>query len=192
MPLPTSMADISLTSSLNYPAGTDLVSGGDDALRTIQTIMKAQVSSGAGITAASTITPDGSGQYYTVSGGTTISTIASTYSWNGRVISLRFSSSLTLTYSANLILPAAASITVAAGDIVDFVQESAGVWRMTNYQPVNSLGGGAAAGVFYENSTTLNVNYTISTGSNALAAGPLSIATGVTLTVPDGSTLTIV
>lgn len=46
---------------------------------------------------------------------------------------------------------------------------------------------GALAGVFYENSQTVSADYTITSGSNAMSAGPITIATGVTVTVPTGS-----
>ena len=49
-----------------------------------------------------------------------------------------------------------------------------------------------ADGCIYENSQTISNNYTISTNKNALSAGPITIANGVTLTVPSGSTYTIV
>ena len=52
--------------------------------------------------------------------------------------------------------------------------------------------GGAKEGVFYENSQTLSSNYTVTNGSNAMAAGPITIASGVTVTVGAGETLTIV
>ena len=47
-------------------------------------------------------------------------------------------------------------------------------------------------GVFYENNTTVSANYTITNGRNAMAAGPITIASGVTVTVGSGETLTIV
>lgn len=59
-----------------------------------------------------------------------------------------------------------------------------------------SLGGGATGGgtndVFYENSTTVTADYTITSGKNAVSAGPITINSGVTVTVPSGSTWTIV
>ena len=48
-------------------------------------------------------------------------------------------------------------------------------------------GGGAAAGVFYENSQEVTADYTISSGKNAMTAGPVSIASGVSVTIPTGS-----
>jgi hypothetical protein len=43
-----------------------------------------------------------------------------------------------------------------------------------------------------ENDTTITANYTITTGRNALSAGPLTVNTGVTITVPTGSVWTVV
>jgi hypothetical protein len=42
-----------------------------------------------------------------------------------------------------------------------------------------------------ENSPTISTNYSISTGSNALSAGPITIADGITVVIPDGSVWTI-
>lgn len=44
----------------------------------------------------------------------------------------------------------------------------------------------------YENTQTVLANYTITSGSNAMSAGPITINTGVTVTVPTGSNWTIV
>ena len=51
---------------------------------------------------------------------------------------------------------------------------------------------GAINGVFYENDQTVSTNYTITAGKNAMSAGDITIADGVTVTVPDGSTWSIV
>ena len=59
----------------------------------------------------------------------------------------------------------------------------------------SSLTGVASAvadGCIYENSQTISNNYTITTNKNALSAGPITIANGVTLTIPSGSTYVIV
>ena len=59
-----------------------------------------------------------------------------------------------------------------------------------------SLGGGATGGgtdqVFIENGQTVTTDYTISTNFNAGTFGPVSINTGITVTVPTGSTWSIV
>jgi hypothetical protein len=42
-----------------------------------------------------------------------------------------------------------------------------------------------------ESSPTISSNYSISTGSNAISAGPITIADGITVVVPDGSVWTV-
>jgi hypothetical protein len=58
------------------------------------------------------------------------------------------------------------------------------------------IGGGATGGgpdqVFVLNDQALTTNYTIPTGKNASSAGPITINTSVTVTVPDNSTWVIV
>ena len=44
----------------------------------------------------------------------------------------------------------------------------------------------------WENAITINEPYTIGTGNNAISAGPITIASGITVTVPSGSAWTIV
>jgi hypothetical protein len=43
----------------------------------------------------------------------------------------------------------------------------------------------------YEMSNTISSNYSISSGNNALTAGPITINSGVSVTVPTGSTWVI-
>jgi len=52
--------------------------------------------------------------------------------------------------------------------------------------------GGNTFGVFYENDSVMVTDYTITEGRNAMSAGPITVNPGVTLTVPSGSTYTIV
>ncbi len=51
--------------------------------------------------------------------------------------------------------------------------------------------GGGGESIFFESENTMNNNYTISSNHNALVAGPLSIASGATLTINNPSVLTI-
>ena len=56
-----------------------------------------------------------------------------------------------------------------------------------------SLGGGnTTTQGLWENNATISANYTIATGNNAMSAGPITIASGVVVTVPSGSTWSIV
>jgi hypothetical protein len=58
-----------------------------------------------------------------------------------------------------------------------------------NIVQVGGIGatGGGVDDVFYENSQTVSEDYTISTGKSASSTGPISISSGVTITIPDGS-----
>lgn len=57
-------------------------------------------------------------------------------------------------------------------------------------------GGGATGGgsdeIFYENGKTVTQSYSISDNKNAMTAGPVTIANGVTVTVPNGSVWTVI
>ena len=59
-----------------------------------------------------------------------------------------------------------------------------------------SISGGAMGGgsnrIFFENDITVTDDYEITTGKNAMSAGPLTINAGVTITIPSGSDWTIV
>lgn len=45
---------------------------------------------------------------------------------------------------------------------------------------------------YIENAATVNTNSTINTGNNAISGGPVTIASGITVTVPSGSVWTVV
>jgi hypothetical protein len=63
--------------------------------------------------------------------------------------------------------------------------------------PIGPSGGGGATGagtdaIFWENDQNVTTNYTISTNKNAMTAGPITVNAGVVVTVPSGSTWTVV
>ena len=98
----------------------------------------------------------------------------------------------TLTYEdvANIdaigIITARAGINVTGGTITG---DGSGLTGLPAGAPV---GGASTNTVFFENDNSVDVSYTISTDKNAMAAGPIAIKAGVTVTVPSGSFLTIV
>jgi len=71
-----------------------------------------------------------------------------------------------------------------------------GTGVLSYVDPPASATGGGSDKVFYENSTTVTADYTIGTTfgatANAMSAGPITINAGVTVTVPSGSTYTVV
>ena len=84
------------------------------------------------------------------------------------------------------IIPAREGINVSGGTITG---DGSGLTGLPAGAPV---GGASTNTVFFENDNSVDVSYTISTDKNAMAAGPIAIKAGVTVTVPSGSFLTIV
>ena len=84
------------------------------------------------------------------------------------------------------IITARAGINVSGGTITG---DGSGLTGLPAGAPV---GGASTNTVFFENDNSVDVSYTISTNKNAMAAGPIAIKAGVTVTVPSGSFLTIV
>ena len=72
---------------------------------------------------------------------------------------LIFGSALTVTYSASaILLPGSASITVSAGDVMEFVYEGNGIWKCVNYFKNSTLANVAYSGDYNDllNQPTLN------------------------------------
>ncbi len=67
-----------------------------------------------------------------------------------------------------------------------------GIITATSFKGANVARGGGNDLIFYENDKEVTVNYEITTNKNAMSAGPVGIATGITVTIPSGSTWTIV
>ena len=58
-----------------------------------------------------------------------------------------------------------------------------------NFEPTGGLG---KKGIFYDSAQTLTEDHTTIAGFNSMAAGPITIASGIVLTVTDGCAVTIV
>lgn len=55
-----------------------------------------------------------------------------------------------------------------------------------------AMGGGTSNAVFFENDQSITDDYTITSGKNAGTFGPVTVNDGITVTIPSGSTWTIV
>ena len=59
-----------------------------------------------------------------------------------------------------------------------------------------SIGGGASGTggdeVFYENGQNVTTDYSITASTNAMSAGPVTVDSGVTVTIPSGSNWVVV
>lgn len=65
-------------------------------------------------------------------------------------------------------------------------------WNGSAFTWAAAGGGAAAGGAVYENTQTISSNYTMTTNYNGVSAGPITISTGVTVTIPTGSSWSIV
>jgi len=74
-----------------------------------------------------------------------------------------------------------------AGSAVNFSAGTKDVF--VTYPAGRSVSGGEG---YTENDATIDVSSTINTGRNAISAGPVTLASGITVTVPSGSVWTFV
>jgi hypothetical protein len=95
-----------------------------------------KLAKGADVASATALPLISDGNYFDVTGTTTITSFASL--GVGTVIRLHFDDALILTHNAtDLILPTGANITTAAGDEAEFVEYASGDWRCTSYTRAN-------------------------------------------------------
>jgi hypothetical protein len=64
--------------------------------------------------------------------------------------------------------------------------------NLSNLPASAPVGGASTNTVFFENDIAVAVNYQITTNKNAMSAGPIAINAGIAVTVPSGSSWTIV
>jgi hypothetical protein len=89
---------------------------------------------GIDVASAGALTLGADGNYFDITGSTTITSIATLAV--GTVVKLHFDAALTLTHHAtDLILPDGQNITTAAGDEAEFVEYASGDWRCTSFSP---------------------------------------------------------
>ena len=91
-----------------------------------------QLTKGADISSATSLTLGTDGNAFDVTGTTTVTSIAT--QGIGSHVTLHFDGALTFTHhSTNLILPGAANITTAAGDIAVMYEYASADWRCISY-----------------------------------------------------------
>ena len=98
------------------------------------------------------------------------------------------SGTLAITYSGTA-LPAANGGTglTAAGAAGNVLTSNGSAWVSSA-----PAGSNITAQGLYENAAIISANYTIGTGNNAVSAGPITINSGVVVTVPSGSVWVVV
>lgn len=117
----------------------------DNAVRELMAQVAVQLGDmgvkGADIASATTTNlANATGWYLDITGTTTITGFGTVNA--GQIYMLRFTGALTLTYNASsLILPGAANITTAAGDVAFMMSLGSGNWRCLVYQRASGLAG---------------------------------------------------
>jgi hypothetical protein len=102
------------------------------------------------------------------------------------------SSATTATTATNLAGGSAGTIPYqsAAGTTVQLAAGTAGYVLQSNGTSapswVAASGGAQAGGVIYENSKTISSNYTLTASKNGMSVGPITVNSGVSVTVPSG------
>lgn len=100
--------------------------------------------------------------------------------------------------TGSTILPAGTTAQRDTSPLTGFIRfnTTLGKPEVYNGSMWGSVGGGATGGgsdtIFMENGQTVTSNYTITSGNNAGTFGPVSVASGITVTVPAGSTWVII
>jgi len=200
-------------SGVAIPAGTAafVFNNGTDVVNPLTYFTGTVVSSSATITGG-TINGTSIGQSTAAAGSFTTlaasgnATVTGDLAVNGNT-TLGNASGDTITLNANtanvpnnLTFNGTGSITVPKG--TDAQQPGSPVSGMIRYNTTGNtfegysngawgaIGGGATGGggdqVFYENELTVTANYTLTTNRNAMSTGPITIDSGVTVTVPTG------
>lgn len=124
-----------------------------------------QWSKGADVASSAALALGTDGNSFDITGTTTITSINTIAI--GTYVMLHFDGALTLTHNAtDLILPGAANITTAAGDIATFYEYATGDWRCVSYQVAADVpgGGGGAGSGFPSTDNDKTAAYTVVAG----------------------------
>lgn len=125
---------------------------------------------GADVASASALALGTDGNYFDVTGTTSITSIGTL--GVGTVVRLHFDAALTLTHHAtDLILPTGANITTAAGDEATFIEYATGDWRCVQYQKADgtalaAAGGGSSGRVLLNSQTIASPVSTVEIGTD--------------------------
>jgi hypothetical protein len=194
-----------LISNAQVAAFGSLASFGMVALTAAGTVTNRSVAvSGTGL---SVTNPDGVSGNPTIASNATNANTASTVV--ARDASGNFSAgTLTLTglsYSGNidssstgyLDLPAGTTAQRPASPNSGMIRYNSDTGQFEGYGTAwSGIGGGAKGGgsdqVFFENDQTVSTSYSITSGKNAVTAGPVTVASGITVTIPSGSYWSVV
>jgi hypothetical protein len=185
MPIPSTMADLSITAASNFPAGSESPTTGDDYLRAYAAILRTTNAKGADIASATTTDIGAAtGEFVDVTGTTTITGLGTIAAGIKRTV--RFTGALTLTHNAtSLILPGSANITTANGDVAQFISLGSGNWKCSGYIRQNGVMIGKTLSDQLNFAPTVSIASAATVNIGAAASNDLIITGTTTITAFD-------
>lgn len=134
-----------------------------------------------------------------IAAGTTLTTaLVSTGDTTGELVLKTNGSTtaVTIDTAQNVTLESTGAVTIPNGTEAERPTPAAGMLRFNtdadefegyNGSSWGSIGGGAIDGIFYENDQLVAANYTIPGTKNAMTTGPITVDSGVTVTISTGA-----
>ena len=188
--------------------------GADPTFETVDTNLLADQSpqlgghldtNGYGITTSATngsiqLTPDGTGKVIVSGAGGNDGTLQLNCSANTHGVKIKspphsaaqsYTLTLPVNVTANYLLTTDANGQLSWTNSIDS-QYLSGALPAISGASLTDIDPTTANGCIYENNKTITSDFTTSTTKNSMSAGPITVDTGVTLTIPSGSFYTIV
>ena len=164
MPVPSALSGISQTDASNSPQGSDSIGTNlDDYLRGIQAVFMRGLSyKGADIASVAGTMDIGAveGLMHDITGALAITSLGTVRAGIWKI--LKFEGAATLTHNAtSLILPGAANIVCADGDVGIFISEGSGNWRCLNFwKAAHRPGNGIVSGTEQASTSGTSIDFT--------------------------------
>jgi hypothetical protein len=196
----TDLASLSITSA-DINGGTidgTTIGGSSAAAGTFTNLTSSGTLTAANVTASGTISGAGVTSLFAsppaIGGTAAAAGTFTTGTFTGITISggtLTTPATLTFSSNASVKLPIGTTAQRPGSPLGGMIRYNSDIDRFEGYTTTwGSIGGGATGGgtdeVFQENELIVTTNYTLSTGYNAMSVGPITINSGVTVTIPSG------
>jgi hypothetical protein len=196
----TDLASLSITSA-DINGGTidgTTIGGSSAAAGTFTNLTSSGTLTAANVTASGTISGAGVTSLFAsppaIGGIAAAAGTFTTGTFTGITISggtLTTPATLTFSSNASVKLPIGTTAQRPGSPLGGMIRYNSDIDRFEGYTTTwGSIGGGATGGgtdeVFQENELIVTTNYTLSTGYNAMSVGPITINSGVTVTIPSG------
>ena len=189
-------ADGQTTATGNLKMGNNRVTGLADGLASTDAATVSQVT--ASVAGLGTMSTQNANNVAIIGGAIDGTTIGTTTRADGKFTTLAANGDVSFTSTGFLLIPSGTTAQRPVSPAVGEIRYNTTLSQFEGYanSAWGSLGGGATGGgsdqIFNLNGQTVTADYSIPSGKNATSAGPISIDTGVTVTIPTGSVWVIV